>query len=60
MTKEPEVGVMHFEVAGRGCKPKDIGGLLKMRVARKQIILKRERAEETQSSSRGSTALLTL
>lgn len=56
MTKEPKVGVMHFEVAGRSCKPKDIGGFLKMRVARKQMILKREGAEGTQSSSRGSTA----
>ena len=59
LTKEPEVGIVHFEVAGRGCEP-NTGGLLKLRVARKQMNLQKEGTDGTRSSSIRHMAVLTL
>lgn len=36
---EPEVGVRHIEIEGRGCKLRDAGGLQKLEEAKKQIFL---------------------
>lgn len=56
-TKEPEGGIMCFEDEERSHTSRNIGGLLKVRVARKQIILKRRGTEGAQPSSRRNTAL---